>query len=218
MFVTRREGKGRLGDAELRNVDRRAYAMGMAEVLRKYWRPVDVQALPYGRERYECIAGELLVTPAPRHAHQRVVAALFAELHRALQGTRGLEALFSPADLELEPGTLVQPDIFVERQQGVVRADRSWKEVQRLALVIEVLSPSSARFDRGAKRALYQRAQVEEYWIVDLEARAVERWVRGAIAPVNEREWLTWNAEGMASPLRLNLRDFFRLTLGPADG
>jgi Uma2 family endonuclease len=41
-------------------------------------------------------------------------------------------------------------------------------------VVIEILSPSTARRDRTVKRALYQRQGVAEYWIVDLDARQVE--------------------------------------------
>ncbi|HJR35411.1 MAG TPA: Uma2 family endonuclease [Gemmatimonadales bacterium] len=43
-------------------------------------------------------------------------------------------------------------------------------------LVIEVLSPSTAHFDRFTKRRRFQRAGIPEYWIVDLDARAVDRW------------------------------------------
>ena len=43
-------------------------------------------------------------------------------------------------------------------------------------LGIEVLSPPTASRDRGSKRRIYQRAGVAQYWIVDLEARLVERW------------------------------------------
>jgi len=42
--------------------------------------------------------------------------------------------------------------------------------------VVEVASPSSARYDRTVKRLRYQRARVPDYWVVDLTARAVERW------------------------------------------
>ena len=40
----------------------------------------------------------------------------------------------------------------------------------------EFVSPSSARYDRTVKRLRYQRARVPDYWVVDVAARAVERW------------------------------------------
>ena len=43
-------------------------------------------------------------------------------------------------------------------------------------LVVEVLSPSTARYDRQVKRRWFQRTGIPEYWIVDPDARQVERW------------------------------------------
>jgi len=43
-------------------------------------------------------------------------------------------------------------------------------------LVIEILSPSTARYDRVEKRPVYLGHGVE-YWIVDLDARVIERWM-----------------------------------------
>jgi hypothetical protein len=53
---------------------------------------------------------------------------------------------------------------------------REWSEIGVPVLAIEFLSPSTASRDRGAKRRIYQRAGVAEYWTVDLDARLVERW------------------------------------------
>jgi Uma2 family endonuclease len=44
-----------------------------------------------------------------------------------------------------------------------------------LLLAVEILSPSTARADRVAKRTLFRDERVPEYWIVDLDARTVER-------------------------------------------
>ncbi len=111
--------------------------------------------------RYEVIDGKLLVTPAPRRAHQRAVTLLWRLLEDHARAQRIGRAEISPADIELEPDSIVQPDIFV------VPAEQSgpaceWKDVTRLILAVEILSPSSARFDRVTKRAFYARTGVPE--------------------------------------------------------
>jgi Uma2 family endonuclease len=92
------------------------------------------------------------------------------------------EAMLSPADLTLRRGTISQPDIFVPPHAEADRA-KQWSEIKHLLLAVEVLSPSTARYDRGGKRSHYQRAGVAEYWIVDLEGRLVERWRPGDQRP-----------------------------------
>jgi Uma2 family endonuclease len=89
------------------------------------------------------------------------------------------EVLMSPADISWGglPDVLVQPDLFVVPPQlGRVR---DWLEVEQLSLVIEVLSPSTARHDRFTKRRLYQEMQVPLYWLIDLDARRAEVWTSG---------------------------------------
>jgi Uma2 family endonuclease len=57
---------------------------------------------------------------------------------------------------------------------------------------VEVLSPGTAARDRGVKRRLYLEAGVEEYWIVDLDARLVERWRAGDERPEIVEGELAW--------------------------
>lgn len=135
----------------------------------------DLLALPEDGLRHELLDGAHVVTPAPAYIHQAVHSALFAELLRALDGTSGYEVLSGPADIILGPRTLVQPDLFVARVHAK-RRPRTWKDLGVPVLVVEILSATSAIRDRGAKRRIYQEVGVTEYWIVDLDARLVERW------------------------------------------
>lgn len=82
-------------------------------------------------------------------------------------------------------------------------------------LCIEVLSSSTARFDRVVTRGRYQRGGIE-YWIVDLDARLVERWTPGEERPSIHAQQLTWQPAGAATPLVLDLERFFDEVLGPA--
>ena len=181
--------------------------MGMPQTAH-YWTPDEVRALPADGRRYEVIAGELLVTPAPRFAHQEAVRLLVGAIGDYVTDTSVGHAAIAPADLTPEPGALVQPDVFVV---GLVagRRPREWSDIERLLLAIEVLSPSTARADRTTKRRLYQRAGVE-YWIVDLEARLVERWRPGDERPEILTERIDWLPETGVAPLTIDLEGFFR--------
>gem|GEM_PF-2222626 len=77
-----------------------------------------------------------------------------------------------------------------------------------LLVAIEVLSPSSARYDRVTKRALYHR-RVREYWIVDLDARLIERWRQGHDRPEILTATLEWTPEGATQPFTLDIQSFF---------
>lgn len=194
---------------------RRAYRMGMpAATDTRSWTPNDVWALPDDGNRYECIDGVLLVTPAAVSEHQRFIEQLFLNLAPQVR-TRALgELRCLAADIRLHPGNLVQPDLFVAAPAADGRLVRDWSEITSLRLAVEVLSPSTARYDRGLKRRYYQRALVEEYWIVDLEARLVERWRPDDERPEILSQTLTWQPSGADEPLAIDLEALFRGVLG----
>jgi Uma2 family endonuclease len=142
----------------------------------------ELLALPDDGLRHELLDGEHVVTPAPEVLHQRGVGEIYVALRQAVGDRSDLEVLMSPADIRLGPRTLVQPDLFIVRH-GPGGRFRRWVDAPVPVLAIEVLSPSTARRDRTKKREIYLRAGVEEYWIVDPDARVIERWRRGDERP-----------------------------------
>ncbi|HEY0970045.1 MAG TPA: Uma2 family endonuclease [Gemmatimonadales bacterium] len=177
----------------------------------KRWTAEEVRAMQDESRawpRYELIDGELLVTPAPTWSHQEAVMRLWRELDDYLHESSVGRPVVSPADIELEVGTVLQPDVFVVPARDV-RPHGTWRDVRGLLLAIEILSPSSARYDRVVKRRFFQRMGVPEYWIVDPYSRVVERW-----QPADERAELlehsiSWHPEGAAEPFTLDLEAFF---------
>ena len=173
----------------------------------------ELLALPDDGLRHELLDGLHVVTPAPRLPHQAVLGAFWLALGRGLEDQDELLLLSSPADIVLGPRTLVQPDLFVVRKApGFVL--REWSEVGTPILAIEFLSPTTAPRDRGAKRRIYQRAGVAEYWIVDLDARLVERWRPGDERPEVLDSELVWQPLEHIPPVRLNLHALFAKALG----
>ena len=152
-----------------------ATVMGMPQETEPvYWTRERVLALPEDGQRYELVHGELLVSPAPRKRHQEVVLGFLLELNRYLERHPVGQILMSPADIGGDDQTLLQPDLFVLDPVAARSAD--WSAVQQLLLVVEVLSPSTARHDRFSKRRRYQEAGVPVYWIVDPNEELVEVW------------------------------------------
>lgn len=185
-----------------------------------YWTAAKVRELPDDGNRYECIDGELLVTPAPRWRHQDVVGELYMRLRAWLTTERVGKVTFSPADIELLPGTLVQPDLFVVPRDATGALPQEWHEVRTLLVAIEVLSPSTARFDRVVKRRFFARAGVAEYWIVDVDARLIERWTPQDERPeiIGEDGTLAWMPPGAKMPFRLALGPFFESIVAESAG
>jgi Uma2 family endonuclease len=184
--------------------------MGMPAVKRR-WTAAEVRELvdanPLWTPRYELVDGELLVTPASRLAHQEAVLVLLILLHTYLKQEQIGHALMSPSDVELEPEFLTQPDLFVIPADEWQRVRRG-RIVNRLSLTVEVLSPSSAGHDRVKKRPGYQR-NVPEYWIIDLDARLVERWRQGDDRPEILTDSIEWHPSGATAPLRIELVAYF---------
>jgi Uma2 family endonuclease len=181
--------------------------MGMAASL--YYTAEMVQALPHDGNKYETVYGELLVTPAPRIAHELVVFRLGQALGNYLDVQSVGQGFAVAADISWGPDILVQPDVFVAAIEEL-RRSRSWKDVRTLLLVVEVLSPSTTRYDRFTKRRLYQQVGVPLFWVVDVDAREVEVWTPEATFPTVERERIEWWPAGAAEPFTLELATLFR--------
>jgi Uma2 family endonuclease len=79
-----------------------------------------------------------------------------------------------------------------------------------LSLTIEVLSPTTARYDRYTKRRLYQEVGIPVYWIVDPDEKLVEVWTPETLFPAVERERVRWRPEGVDEEFVLQLEQLFR--------
>jgi Uma2 family endonuclease len=137
------------------------------------WTYADYAALPDDGNRYEIIAGVLYMTPAPGIGHQSVSARMVTFLVTHVEFA-GLGRVFAaPVDVELAPDTVVQPDIVVILSANLDRITPS-RIIGAPDLVVEILSPGTAGYDRREKQDAYARAGVGEYWIVDPGAQTVE--------------------------------------------
>lgn len=162
----------------------------------------ELLSLPEDGMRHELLAGEHVVTPSPAFVHQWILRELIRALDRFLANSPSLLWMISPADIRFGVDTLVQPDLFVFQTSGeILPAD--WSAVGIPVLAIEILSPGTALRDRGEKRELYQQAGVAEYWVVDPDARLIERWRPEDDRPEVLREELVWKPESEQLTIRV---------------
>ncbi len=128
----------------------------------------EYQQLPEGPPYFQLVRGELFKSPSPRFWHQEIALNIASSIREHLRRNRGLgEVIISPSDVELTDDDVYQPDIYF------VSADRLAEVITEQGasgapdLVIEVLSPSTAKLDLGPKAEVYGAAGVKEMWVVN---------------------------------------------------
>lgn len=128
--------------------------------------------------RYELYSGVPVALASPSDAHQDISGEIYFQLKSYLRGKQ-CKAYYAPFDVRLfeEDGESPEDVDFVLQPDLMVVCDKN--KVDRHGvhgapdLVVEVLSPATARYDKIIKLSLYQRAGVPEYWIADPVSRSV---------------------------------------------
>jgi Uma2 family endonuclease len=138
------------------------------------WTYADYRRLPDDGRRYEVIRGYLYVSAAPSFIHQRAVGRLFKELDGFVLGHGLGEVFVSPVDILLPEGIAepVQPDVVFIRA-GEEPGDDAQNFQGVPGLVVEVLSPSTRRYDLGTKLDAYLEAGIPEVWFADPAAETI---------------------------------------------
>ena len=136
--------------------------------------------------RFEILEGMLIKEPSPSVIHQRASRKLqrILEDYFAEVDPEG-EIFDAPLDVTPLDFNVVQPDLFyVSGEQKLMVKDTRIDGAP--ALVVEVISPSSGRKDRLQKMGIYQKFQVQHYWLVDPQEKTLEcfAWRDGVYAVV----------------------------------
>jgi len=135
----------------------------------------DYITLPNDRNRYEILEGELIVTPSPTFKHQEVSRNLLLILHYHIKKNNLGKIVAAPMDVILEDTTVAQPDIiFISKEKYRFVTKRGIECAPDL--LVEILSPSSKRYDRVSKMQIYGKHSVTWYWIVDPDSSTVEEY------------------------------------------
>jgi len=120
---------------------------------------------------WSLVGGEVVVNdPAP--LHQEVAGDLEYALQAWARSPGGSGAVRRPLDVRLDPSNVFAPDILWYAQ-GRTPARHALPPSPMPDLAVEVRSPSTWRYDVGAKKAGYERHGLPELWLVDTTAEAV---------------------------------------------
>ena len=114
--------------------------------------------------------------PIPRQptttSHQRVSVKIGARVGAFIDGRKMGEAFWRPLDVVLTDCDIVQPDfLFVSNERRGILTELNIRGAPDL--VVEILSPSTAAYDKGYKRDLYKKHGVKEYWMADTDSRTI---------------------------------------------
>jgi len=133
----------------------------------------DYRELPEGPPYYQLIEGRLLVSPSPNRYHQDVCQNLLVLLRNYLDRNPVGVVYQSPSDVYLTSYDAYQPDLyFVSNANAAILSPQGAAGAPDL--VIEVLSPGTAHYDRDLKRKVYAQAGVKELWLVDPDAKQIQ--------------------------------------------
>ena len=164
--------------------------------------------LPPGEGHYELIAGVLYMVPPPTGLHHLVASRLVRLLSRFADAHPDTCVLFVPrAAIWIPADTHLEPDLFLVSTQRLRTMDAGAMHVADL--VVEILSPGSAVYDRTAKADTYAALGVPELWLVDLEQRAIEQRV------LTDGRWAV--AGSFAGAARVRSHVFPGLVVVPAE-
>ena len=135
----------------------------------------DLDSLPEDGNRYELIEGELFVSRAPSLTHQQIVFRFLLALGNHLEKNPIGKVWPGPGVIFSDFSGVIPDIIYIsnERLDKIASGDRVAGAPD---LVIEILSPGveNERRDRQAKRQLYGKYGVKEYWIVDSQKATIQ--------------------------------------------
>jgi Uma2 family endonuclease len=117
----------------------------------------------------QLIEDNIVHSPAPIYAHQKAIIELGASLFFFVKQHNLGEVAVSPVDVYLDQKNAFQPDLIFISKDRLHIIERNGLHGAP-DLVIEVLSPSTAKYDQQQKKNVYERCGVKEYWIIDPES------------------------------------------------
>lgn len=130
--------------------------------------------LAYQEEpREELLNGKIYLMSSPSVNHNQVASNIYYAFRNYLKG-KTCRTFSDGVDVYLTENDRVIPDTMIVCRKDIIKIDGIHGAPD---LVVEVLSPGTAKNDRGYKKDLYEKAGVKEYWLVDPAVRSIEAYL-----------------------------------------
>ena len=130
--------------------------------------------------RYELIDGELILVPRPRFKHQRIRLQIANFFVNFLEQNPIGEVVYE-VDVHLGDKVVAPDVLFISKERLHIIEELNIQGAPDL--VVEVLSPSTASYDKKIKSKLYFKNGVKEFWLVDPDQQLVE------VLIAEEKQW-----------------------------
>src|SRR5258705_6055619 len=128
---------------------------------------------PPDHSKLELIAGVLYMTPPPGYTHDNAVSRLIRLITTYFTVTGEQGTLYVPrAAIWTSRNTYLEPDLFYVSAETEARLEPNHRTTADL--VVEVISPGSAIYDRNTKADTYAALGVKELWLIDEVNEIVE--------------------------------------------
>ena len=171
----------------------------------KRWTLEELHSLPDDGNKYELVRGELYVTPPPVPEHETIAARL-TEILGPYVRAHQLGHVYHPRAVFRTEGSEVEPDLMV--RHPAPSPNTRWEQMPLPILVVEIISDSTRRRDRGPKRDFYVDAGIAEYWIVDAGTATITS-VRPGEPDRVVRDQLIWAPKETGASLDVELSAVF---------
>ena len=163
---------------------------------------------------YEIKHGKLYFMAAPPTRHINTAGNVYSLFRTFLKGQNskvfpaGMRLILEHEDVDLRPDMMVVCDRNIIKDNGVHGAPD---------LIIEVLSPNTAKNDKGPKKYLYERIGVREYWIIAPTERSIEVYLlengRFELNHVYYNEVPGWMTDSMTDDELAEIKREFKTSL-----
>jgi Uma2 family endonuclease len=110
------------------------------------------------------------MSPSPIIHHSSIVGNIYSIFKNYLKNKPCI-AFVDNVDVHFNEKDIFIPDVSIVCNREIIKRTGIFGAPD---LVVEVLSPSTAKNDRGYKKSVYESYGVKEYWIVDPESRSLE--------------------------------------------